>query len=258
MYALNSDVQPSTGLLSSSSCRAAHISCAMACETGDPPLITEEEIVSLNYRRGIRLLIKLKVDTSQMRTLDDIQRFLRLRYLYKENHMKLGFRSMKQPLEDDRNQRQALMEICEDIEATLGSGCNTDMNEVLQHIDTGLGGEKWEQHLNTLRERLSKQHTPILVAGETGCGKSSLINLLLGERLLPEAEHPCTAVICTVRHGPERVVRLKKRALEEEGKSTSFQDDEICLKLGDPGAKQVKLTGLVRKNKVMNITRSFV
>lgn len=211
----------------------------MATGSNDAKCITEEQVAGLSYRQGIRLLMKLDVDTSEMRTLADIQRFLRLRFLQDHRKARIGFKSIVQPLEEDKSQREKLMGLCEDVDATLNCDRNQEMYEILQHIDDDLGGAKWAEQLGGLQERLQKQHTPILVAGETGCGKSSLINLLLGERLLPEADHPCTAVICTVRHGEERQVRLKKRS-----SSPSRKFEEKVLQLAKPGDKEVGLEGV--------------
>ena len=44
--------------------------------------------------------------------------------------------------------------------------------------------------------------------GETSAGKSSLINLILGEEFLPSNFLPTTSVICELKYGKERQIVL--------------------------------------------------
>ncbi len=48
--------------------------------------------------------------------------------------------------------------------------------------------------LHRLRKRILDTHSRVLVAGDLNSGKSTLINGLLGRRLVPEDQQPCTAV----------------------------------------------------------------
>ncbi|XP_028400789.1 uncharacterized protein LOC114523925 [Dendronephthya gigantea] len=54
------------------------------------------------------------------------------------------------------------------------------------------------------RERLTKTEYNILIAGESSAGKSSLVNLILGEELLPHHNLNTTSTICEVKHGEKR------------------------------------------------------
>ncbi|XP_028400787.1 uncharacterized protein LOC114523923 [Dendronephthya gigantea] len=54
------------------------------------------------------------------------------------------------------------------------------------------------------RERLTKTEYNILIAGESSAGKSSLVNLILGEELLPHHVLNTTSTICEVKYGKER------------------------------------------------------
>ncbi|XP_028400633.1 uncharacterized protein LOC114523798 [Dendronephthya gigantea] len=54
------------------------------------------------------------------------------------------------------------------------------------------------------RERLTKTEYNILIAGESSAGKSSLVNLILGEELLPHHNLTTTSTICEVKYGEKR------------------------------------------------------
>ncbi|KAL3853221.1 hypothetical protein ACJMK2_016777 [Sinanodonta woodiana] len=56
-----------------------------------------------------------------------------------------------------------------------------------------------EREFKERSEDLQKNECTILVAGDTGAGKSSLINFILGFDLLPTAPIPCTATTCEIR-----------------------------------------------------------
>src|SRR5215204_2264524 len=55
----------------------------------------------------------------------------------------------------------------------------------------------------------------LVVAGEFNSGKSSFINALLGERVLPEGVTPTTDRINVLRHGPEITEQLREAYLLE-------------------------------------------
>lgn len=59
-------------------------------------------------------------------------------------------------------------------------------------------------------------------SGETGAGKSTFINLLLGEDILPESTLSCTAGICKLLYGEKRSARIT----EIDGSVRQFFFDE--------------------------------
>ena len=67
------------------------------------------------------------------------------------------------------------------------------------------------RHIRTLKstaEQLQQGKYRIVVLGEMKRGKSTLINAIVGEVLLPSDVNPCTALLSLLRHGPERRVTL--------------------------------------------------
>ena len=62
--------------------------------------------------------------------------------------------------------------------------------------------------LQSVAEQLHQGNYRIVVLGEMNRGKSTLINALVGESLLPSDVSPCTALLTLLRHGPEPQVTL--------------------------------------------------
>jgi flagellar biosynthesis chaperone FliJ/GTPase SAR1 family protein len=66
---------------------------------------------------------------------------------------------------------------------------------------TGLGADARARHLADARENLLSDAFRLMVVGEFKRGKSTLINALLGQDVLPAKIAPCTAVITELKHG---------------------------------------------------------
>lgn len=67
------------------------------------------------------------------------------------------------------------------------------------------------RHIRTLQstaEQLAQGTYRLVVLGEMKRGKSTLINALVGETVLPSDVNPCTALLSLLRYGPERQVTL--------------------------------------------------
>ncbi len=79
------------------------------------------------------------------------------------------------------------------------------------------------QVLLDLKQKLENDNFKVLVIGEFKNGKSTFINSLMGEKVLPAYSTPCTAVINEVKYGKEKRAMLYfKNPLPEE-MSTDIQ-----------------------------------
>ena len=66
---------------------------------------------------------------------------------------------------------------------------------------SALGAGDRARHLAEARQHLTSDAFRLMVVGEFKRGKSTLINALLGQDVLPAKLAPCTAVITEVKHG---------------------------------------------------------
>ena len=85
-----------------------------------------------------------------------------------------------------------------------------------------------------------------VIAGETSAGKSTLINLLIGDELLPYSVLHKTAAICCLRHSEEkRLVYEVSGALHEDhfenNIATEVVNDKIDKLMEDPDVKLINI-----------------
>ncbi|XP_078583463.1 uncharacterized protein LOC144866123 [Branchiostoma floridae x Branchiostoma japonicum] len=119
---------------------------------------------------------------------------------------------LQRALSENRIKRERLVQICNSIlgfVASMDDGDKQKMSDVF--------GQDLQVVLADVQKCLQNDDCPILVVGETSSGKSSLLNLLLGENILPVSHLASTSTLCFVRHG-----RVKKAT--------------VYLKGGDPTA----------------------
>ena len=74
--------------------------------------------------------------------------------------------------------------------------------------DSGLGMENQGKSLIHLRDRLTEGRFQLAVLGQFKRGKSTLLNALLGEEILPRSVIPLTSIPTFIRYGPRRSVHV--------------------------------------------------
>lgn len=67
-----------------------------------------------------------------------------------------------------------------------------------------LGMKGWQETISQLTAKVNSDRFKVLVLGEFKRGKSTLINALLGEEVLPAFATPCTAIINEVKWGEKK------------------------------------------------------
>jgi len=77
------------------------------------------------------------------------------------------------------------------------------LQESFRHIEA-LSIQGWVDTIRLLQERIATDSFKVMVLGEFKRGKSTFINALLGEEILPAFATPCTAVINEIKWGEEK------------------------------------------------------
>jgi hypothetical protein len=83
--------------------------------------------------------------------------------------------------------------------------------------------ESRREQLRTLRDGAGASDLTVGVVGITSSGKSTFLNGLMGEALLPEESRATTNVVVRCRHGPQREVVV----LHVNGERTVFRGDQV-------------------------------
>ena len=110
-------------------------------------------------------------------------------------------------------------------EAQQGSG-QFDLAELVQ--DLALASQ-------TLRRGVFR----LLVLGDMKRGKSTFLNALIGERLLPSDVNPCTAVLTILKHGPEKRVTIHHKG-NQPARVIDFQAFKQEYTIDPDEAKQLE------------------
>ncbi|MEO0770637.1 MAG: dynamin family protein, partial [Cyanobacteria bacterium J06649_4] len=81
-----------------------------------------------------------------------------------------------------------------------------------------LGLSQTIREVEQTAEGLEKGVYRLMVMGDMKRGKSTLLNALIGETLLPSDVNPCTALLTTLRYGPEKRVILHYKNGRKDGR----------------------------------------
>lgn len=77
-----------------------------------------------------------------------------------------------------------------------------------KHTSGGLGLGTQIEDINIASKNLKKGSFRLLVLGDMKRGKSTFLNALIGENLLPSDVNPCTALLTVLRYGSEKKVTV--------------------------------------------------
>lgn len=150
--------------------------------------------------------------------------------------------SMQNILIKDTTTKKNLLEMYQQVETFIEINIDKETKEVL----TKKYGD-FDKLLFTKREDVEENECTIVVAGDTGAGKSSLINLFLGTEVLPTPMPDATPVIVCIHNS-----QLRKLEIHEGGTLKSIplklnQNDQDFIGL----AQQIKeiLTGQTKDGK---------
>ncbi len=132
------------------------------------------------------------------------------------------------------------------IRQEFGTNLQTRLNELektghdvallrsLEEIVTRHGLVEFRSRIASLAHRLEDNNLEVALFGRVSCGKSSLLNALLGTNVLPVGVNPITAVPTKLRYGSSlrAEVEFASRALEEV---TIEEFSRLITEQGNPG-----------------------
>ncbi|XP_019616611.1 PREDICTED: uncharacterized protein LOC109464110 isoform X2 [Branchiostoma belcheri] len=170
--------------------------------------LTEEIIDNLkDFGMAYPLLEKYKIP------MDDVKDLFTAKLVLKRH-----LQSIKNPGKSTKNAREIVGRLKDDYEKnkkilqkfyqdTKSHLPDVDQS-ILSQLERDNATSQFRQMIEEAMEMLQDSKCPILVAGETSSGKSSLLNLILGEELLPTSTLSTTSVICEIRYGQKRKVKV--------------------------------------------------
>lgn len=99
----------------------------------------------------------------------------------------------------------------------------TTEKQVLETNGISLQGASESENIDSLIQRTRGTSFKLLVMGEFSSGKSAFVNVLLGEKLLPEGAVPMTALITEIYYGKEKKVVMHPRPGKWKGGNAPFE-----------------------------------
>ncbi|WP_168210514.1 tetratricopeptide repeat protein [Persicimonas caeni] len=133
--------------------------------------------------------------------------------------------------------RRALGELTFDWELPERLDDSTDVVEVLRQLRDFVASDPRIDHFSArVQQMLATLNSPLSVAivGEFNAGKSTLLNALIGEEVVPMGVLPTTAHTCFIQYGPRKSARVVRKDgevtevnLEEAKRQMKTDADDI-------------------------------
>ncbi|KAL3867854.1 hypothetical protein ACJMK2_040700 [Sinanodonta woodiana] len=157
----------------------------------------EEDIDGLNLPQAGKKAKEHDIDIKRVKSVDEIRFLLKHKLLCQDKPRENIEKSLSRFAEVNKQTSDGLCLIFED---TLRKAEKLVLmkDPVVEEINNNIPNfcDQIQQH----RERLKHSKCPVLVLGETGAGKSSFINLLLGQNILPCSLLSNTHIICQIMY----------------------------------------------------------
>ncbi|XP_060075715.1 uncharacterized protein LOC132555385 [Ylistrum balloti] len=174
--------------------------------------ITEEDIWNAEeFDEIFDYADKLGVPLDGLDELEDMKERLSMQLRKNEygNPKSLIAKSLDVSQKEDLHKRLKLGILLEEFEKTISTCQNGKGIEAIEDLLRTEGTVKdLKQELDHHIERMKKGECVFVVAGETSAGKSSLLNLLLGQSILPSFTGSSTSVITRISYGKKMYAEI--------------------------------------------------
>ena len=165
-------------------------------------LVTEtemRELVITLMKKGNRETVKLDNSVTEM--------------IFSSETSQQGAELFDRIFEKDAKRKKYLCDLYDDLKKFMEQD---DMDtKLIEEVKIEFGNVKEEIEIEKYKNELMEEECPIVVAGETTAGKSSLLNLLLGSDCLPHSLLTCTTTICRLRN-KDKKKKIKHKVVFDE------------------------------------------
>ncbi|MCG6917662.1 MAG: dynamin family protein [Deltaproteobacteria bacterium] len=96
--------------------------------------------------------------------------------------------------------------------------------ERLSAVSSSRGNKKIEENLKEISEKLAGNRFNLVVLGQFKRGKSTFINSLLGDKVLPTAVVPLTSIVTLIKHGQRKTIEV----LFTNGERKTISRDQLA------------------------------
>ncbi|XP_070564254.1 uncharacterized protein [Ptychodera flava] len=190
---------------------------------------TEQDVANLSDLRQARKLLKAnEISLEGLQSLRDCKD--RLNQCLKKGHsanqagaFTRGADVLKEIVDTDKCKRHLLIQLYKEVEKYVKSINESNRTHLNENV------ENYEEKIKEYISQLSKNECPILVAGETSSGKSSLLNLILGANILPVSLLSSTSAICELKYGERKRARVHRLDGSTEDIEDLGDDEQQCL-----------------------------
>jgi GTP-binding protein EngB required for normal cell division len=124
------------------------------------------------------------------------------------------------------------------------TGYDVALLRLVEEIVTRHGLVEFRSRIASLASRLEDNNLEVALFGRVSCGKSSLLNALLGTDALPVGVNPITAVPTKLRYGPV----LRAAVAYGDGRNETLPVDEfsnLITEQGNPGNQRNVVRALI-------------
>jgi ribosome biogenesis GTPase A len=110
----------------------------------------------------------------------------------------------------------------------------------LSSVSLSRGDDKINENLQEISEKLAGNYFHLVVLGQFKRGKSTFINSLLGEKVLPTAVVPLTSIVTLIKHGEKETIEVHFTNGQKKTISRPELADYVTERGNPENEKQVK------------------